>query len=66
MCLYSACLSFYFLNVWSFSTVILFLMLSKCSAAGSEEVKLIYEGAFPQYFFFLCSVKITAKSNVLE
>lgn len=52
MCLYSACLSFYFLNVWSFSTVILFLMLSKCSAAGSEEVKLIYEGAFPQYFFY--------------
>lgn len=41
----------YFLNVWSFSTVILFLMHSKCSAAGSEEVSLIYEGAFPQYFF---------------
>lgn len=65
MCLYSACLNFYFLNVWSFSTVILFLMHSKCSAAGSEEVNLIYEEAFPQYFF-LCSVKITAKANVLE
>lgn len=54
MCLYFACLS-YFLNVWSFSTVILFLMCSKCSAAGSEEVNLIYEGAFPQYFFLVFS-----------
>lgn len=55
MCLYSACVSFYSLNVWSFSTVVLFLKHSKRSAAGSEEVNLIYEGAFPQYFFLVFS-----------